>query len=202
MKFSLKTNFFWYSIIPILLFSACSSTKNISSEKNQSQKTVKVQPKRTPWYQMQKNFYKKGGWYYAFASCISTDSLRAMDKAKQNAKLQLNSGMQTSLENLRTSLAKEEGKDALANKPYFIWLMRGATYHQLNKAVENRSKIFLKNGIYQAYVEMKYSRKQLISDLFEVLSKNETYKNSVQKSQAFTHWYSSLNQADSTKATD
>lgn len=187
MLFIRKNFLFVIAVLFSLSFYACSSSK--STEAGNNQQEMKQKPPSKPWYETQKDFSSDSLSYYSVASSISTDSLRAVIKARKLAEAQLNNGMQSSLENLRVKLVKEGGKNTSAGKPGFIWLMRGATLHHLNHAEVVKSTVNAKNGIYQAYIKVKYSKMALRSDLLQALSGNRRYLDAVKNSQTFNKWF-------------
>ncbi len=187
MHFFKKNFLYAIAVLFSLSFYACSSSK--STEVGNNQQGITQQSAAKPWYENQKDFSSDSSSYYSVASSISTDSLRAVIKARKLAKAQLNTGMQSTLENLRVELVKEGGNNASAGKPGFIWLMRGATLHHLNNAEVVKSIINAKNGIYQAYVKVKYSKIALRNDLLQALAGNRRYLDAVKNSQTFNRWF-------------
>ena len=183
-------------ILSVLLLSACSTSKTATKSTQTSSAN-----NHKPWYKEASQFSKQDQWYYAMGMSISTDSLVALDRAKKQARAKLNYGIQNDLENLRQNIASEEGNHATVARPSFIWMIRGATNYDLKHAVVDDVMVLPKNGIYQAYAKLKYSQKQVTSDLMNALSSVKKYQDSVTNSKAYKNWSTSnaSGTADSTK---
>ncbi len=199
MHFFKKNFLYIIAVLISLSLYACSSSKSTEVENNQQ--GVTHQPESKPWYENQKDFSSDSLSYFSVASSISTDSLRAVIKARKLAKAQLNTGMQSELEKLRVELVKEGGKNASAGKPGFIWLMRGATLHQLNHVEVVKNTVNAKNGIYQAYVKVKYSKIALRNDLLQALAGNRSYLDALKNSHTFNQWFAYTPQKQATGKT-
>lgn len=187
--------FVYFGIVGFLFLTACSTTNKVTKSKT-TQKPQKLN-KSIAWYKKGKVYDKTKSNYIAIGSSISTDSVSAVNKAKEDAKARLNNGIQNDLENLRNDLAKEEGKHAIASKPAFIWLFRNATNNLKNASIV-KTKVIPQNGIYQAFVQLKYSKKQVINDLMHNLSSISEYQKEVKQSKAYQSWISM--KTDTTKA--
>jgi hypothetical protein len=174
------------SILSFLLLSACSTPKTATNSTLSSSANKHIQ-----WYNESPQFSKQEQWYYATGMSISTDSLVALDRAKKQARAQLNYGIQKDLENLRQNIASEEGNHATVDRPSFIWMIRGATNYDLKHAVVDDVMVLPKNGIYKAYAKLKYSQKQVISNLMNALSSVKKYQDSVTNSNAYKNWSAS-----------
>jgi hypothetical protein len=174
-------------ILSVLLISACSTSKTATKSSQSS-----MAKKHMPWYKEASQFSKQDQWYYATGMSISTDSLVALDRAKKQARAQLNFGIQKDIENLRQNIESEEGNHAIVARPSFIWMIRGATNYDLKHAVLDDSMVLPKNGIYQAYAKLKYSQKQVTSDLMNALSSVKKYQDSVANSKAYKKWSASI----------
>lgn len=188
MKLTLRS-FSYLGILTTLLFTACSASKTATtSHSEKSQQEIK-QP--SAWYKNAKQFKKINSSYEATGISISTDSTIAIRKAEKQARAQLKYGIQNDLESLRSDLVNEEGHNALASRPDFIWIFRGAANSNLKSAKVEKKKVIAKNGIYQAYIKMKYSKKEVIADLMKALSHVKTYQEHVMKSKAYQNWVAS-----------
>lgn len=185
MHFLKKFYFLALVLFSFTLFYACSSSKNAETG---NAKIISQKSQSTPWYENQKGFSKDSLSFYSIASSISTDSMRAVVKARKLATAQLDNGMQAELENIRVQIVKEDGQNASAGKPGFIWLMRGATLHHLKNIKEVKSTVKAKNGIYQAYVKLEYSKNALMNDLLQSLAGNKPYLDEVKNSNAYNMW--------------
>lgn len=184
----------WVLIIPISIVSACSSSKSISkNNKNQANAAAS-----SPWYKKSKSFQVGRTGYSATATSISSDSVRALYKAGQAAMANLRSGMQKQLEDLRIKLVHKDIN--AADKPAFIWLMRGAIPVKMAKVTKVRSRVVSNNGIYQAYVQLRYLKTDLKSDLLNALSVNSSYAAEVKNAGTFQQWFTSP-ATDSTHST-
>jgi len=187
MKFTFKT-FSYIGILGTLLFTACSTSKT-ATQNNKAEKTQKVVKQKTvAWYKKADAFKIGKNSYVAMGISISTDSTIALNKARKQAKAQLQNGIQNDLESLRSDIATEEGNNSFVSKPRFIWMYRGVTNRSLKNVTISKTKVMPKNGIYQAYVLMKYSKKQVIDDMMNALSSVSRYQQKVKQSKAYQKW--------------
>lgn len=186
----------WFLFLSVSVLTACSTTNQTTSSSKSHSGVTHAAAK--PWYKQSGSFQAGQNGYLATATGISSDSLRALYRAGQTAMADMRTGLQQQLEDLRIQLVDQKVK--AAGKPAFIWLMRGAIPSKMIKAKKTRSIVISHDGIYQAYVQVKYPKTDLVNDLLNTLSVDAGYVNDVKNATAFKSWQASQ-VSDSTRST-
>lgn len=173
-------------LMAAILVVSCASTSNTTQE-NRSE-TVEPSESRYPdWYNTNGRLQVDDEGFTTFATAIDTDSVTAAEKAGDQARAKLQSGVSSRLESVRNDAVIELGSNSGVDSPKFLIALRNAESDIASVAgVEQTEVKVLDNGNYRGFAEAYIDRESLIEELDKALSANGNAWNNLKNSQAFS----------------
>jgi len=149
----------------VISFYACSGTQKTSAPKTQKEEVKKTTSVYPEWYQPKKEYASDSLSFYGYAIAVSRDSLQSIQKATQQAKVNLDNGVAKALESIRRELAQELNKQKKFANPQF--LVNLANSHDISEKLASISEVksAKKNDVYRSFVKVSLKKKELVQKL-------------------------------------
>lgn len=178
----------FFALSIFLLVGACSgTTEQLTEEPSEPEPEERAFPS---WFQNSTEILKDSVSYYAGATAIDSDSVRAISKAENQARAEFVAGLSKTLENIRqTAIAEGEGTSGLSDRSFIIALRNSETDVSRELAVSNSAVERKENySSYRGFVELSISKKSLLDALDASLSEQSANWQAMKSVEAFSEF--------------
>ncbi len=154
----MKTNTFALFVLASIVFISCSATSETIST-NSDTSSGALYP---AWYNLAE-FNQDSTTFYGFATAIASDSLTAIERARAQAKANLETRIGEITETVRTEMV-EAGSSAAGNTDFII-ILRAAHSKVQNEALLTNSWATFSETHFRAFVSVTITKESVVATL-------------------------------------
>lgn len=173
----------------ILVLVGCSGPSQLSDADSPAPVEEESERAHPDWYRTDFSLERTGGEFQVQAAALGPDSASAAENAVRIARLRLESEMSSQLEEIRRSAVREGNGERLEN-PDFIRVLRNTEALLGKTASRDRIEVMIIGTApsRRAFVQLRFSREEVIALLESELSAHEAAWNAFRGSAAFSRW--------------
>ena len=168
-----KTGFL-LSLSLLLLLAACGGSNTLTKNTNTS-------PVLPPWYSQ--GFTADSSSFQYGGTAIASDSLMAIERAEQDARVELEDYIASELEDIRREL--DNNGSAIVNEAAFLMSLRNAHARAQEEATITESSSQMMGQAYRGFAVATITKARLSQLLQDGLSSNSSYWETLSTSAAF-----------------
>lgn len=154
-----------FSSVIATSFYSCSGTQKTAAPKTQKKEITEATSVYPEWYQPKTDYASDSLSFYGYGIAVSRDSLQSVQKATQQAKVNLDNGVARALEDIRRDLAQDLNKQKKFANPQF--LVNLANSHDISEKLASVGNIksAKKHNVYRSFVKVKLDKKEFAQKL-------------------------------------